>query len=98
MNLRGDILTLVDIRPALRMPLAARAGAGKVIVLAIPDLHAGVVADDVIDVIAIAAGSVAPPPAAVGAPVDEYIRGVARHDGRVISIIDLAAIFARGEL
>jgi purine-binding chemotaxis protein CheW len=98
MNLRGDILTLVDIRPALRMALAQPGPKSKVIVLDIPDLHAGIVADEVIDVIAIAPDSITAVPAAVQAPVDEYLRGVASHDDRVISILDLAAIFERGEL
>lgn len=98
MNLRGDILTLVDIRPALRMPLAELSALSKVIVLDIADLRAGIIADEVIDVIALPPSAVAPLPAAVGSPVDEYITGVAHHGERTIGILDLAAIFARGEL
>jgi purine-binding chemotaxis protein CheW len=50
LNLRGDILTVVDIRQALQMPVVEAAPTAKVMVVPLGDSLVGVLVDQVFDV------------------------------------------------
>lgn len=89
MNLRGEVLTLVDICQALGMPLAADRRQSKVIVAQVDELRVGVVTDEVYDVIYLAPTDLRPLPSAAKGAGEEYLKGAAAFDDKVLSILDL---------
>ncbi|KJH71370.1 chemotaxis protein CheW [Aliterella atlantica] len=89
MNLRGDILTLVDIRSALNMPLAVTKNGTKALVVSMNDLVAGFPVDDVFDVMYIHPSEITNLPIAVPNTNDEYLRGTAPYSEKMLTIIDL---------
>ena len=97
-NLRGEILTLVDIRGALRMPMIHGGDGRRGIVVQIDDLRAGIIADEVLDVADLPPEAIAPPPAALRSMGETYVTGVATLDGRIFSMLDVARIFEGGRL
>jgi purine-binding chemotaxis protein CheW len=97
-NLRGDILTLVDIRGALRMGTARNGGHGRTIVIQIDDIRAGIIADEVIDVTDLLPGEISPPPVALRSGGKTYVTGVATLGGKIFSMLDVAGIFRGGGL
>ncbi|WP_208346064.1 chemotaxis protein CheW, partial [Aetokthonos hydrillicola] len=50
MNLRGEILTLVDIRPLFNLPIINISKSSKAMVVQVEDIVAGIVVEDVCDV------------------------------------------------
>ncbi|MBE9156119.1 chemotaxis protein CheW [Nodosilinea sp. LEGE 06152] len=98
MNLRGEILTLIDVRRFLNLPPAAAAPPHKAVVMRLGSLVAGVVVDDVFDVVYVNALEVAVMPTAVHSNETPYLRGVARYGDTMMSLLDLPTLLTQGEL
>ncbi len=93
-NLRGDILTLVDIRSALGLPAANRAGLTQVMAIETGDLVAGILTGEVFDIFSLPADAVREAPTAGRA----HLQGMAQYGDRPLGIIDLPELLARGGL
>ena len=74
MNLRGDILTVVDIRKALQMPVGETAPTAKVMIVPLADSLVGVLVDQVVDVLEIGSSNLRPLPVALKSPNDTYLK------------------------
>lgn len=97
-NLRGEILTLIDIRGMLNItPKKGEQGA-KAVVANVNDLVAGVAVEDVLDVININPSEIRHVPAAVEAVSHEYIKGEFPYQGRMLSILDMKKILTSKEM
>lgn len=96
MNLRGDILTLVDIRGLLN--IAANGVAAAVMVIESNELHIGVPVEKVLEVIYTHPADIVSLPAAVHEEKSEYCKGAVRHGQSMVSILDIKKILAKGEL
>lgn len=96
MNLRGDILTLVDIRPALGM--ATGGAMNEVVVTRIGALRLGLPATAIVDVVRLAASDITAVAVASDRAGKAYCKGVAAYGGQAVSILDLQKILAAREL
>ena len=97
-NLRGEIVTLVDVRGVLNLPIAAANQASKVMVVRMEDLVAGVTVDEVFDVMYLNPTEMMPVPAAVHSINDEYLRGTAPYREKMMGVLDLPKILTKGGL
>jgi len=95
MNLRGDILTLADIRGLLNIP--AGSAASEVMVIESGELSIGVPVDKVLEVIYLLPADIVSLPAA-HAEKNEYCKGVVRYGASMVSILDMQKILASGKL
>lgn len=98
LNLRGDLLTLIDIRVALNMPLRRATQKGKIIVINNEELQTGVWVDDVYDVIYIHPDDMSRPPAAVKSINNDHLKGMAPYRESMLTVIDLENILTQGDL
>ncbi|MCX7173612.1 MAG: chemotaxis protein CheW [Proteobacteria bacterium] len=96
MNLRGDILTLADIRGLLNIPPGG--SAAEVMVVEAGELSIGVTVDKVLEVIYPRPADIASLPAAAHADMNEYCKGVVRHGESMVGILDMHKILAEGGL
>lgn len=96
MNLRGDVLTLVDIRPLLGIPIEGKAG--EVAVLRSGELSLGVPAAQIVDVIYLAPGDIGALPVGSGGASGNYCMGVAAIGNRTVSLLDVEKLLAAREL
>ena len=96
MNLRGDILTLIDIRPALGM--ATSGAMSEVVVVRAGELRLGLPAAEIVDVVYLAPSEIAAVPVASDRAGKAYCKGVATVGGHAVGILDLEKILAAGEL
>ena len=94
MNLRGEILTLIDIRSALNMPLAKTSNSAKAIVVNIEDLVTGFSVDEVFDVMYLQPSDITALPLAVNSSNENYLRGTVAYSGNMLTIIDLPKLLA----
>ncbi|MEB3827083.1 chemotaxis protein CheW [Phormidium sp. CCY1219] len=98
MNLRGEIITLLDIRAVLNMPMSSISEGSKAMVVHLDDLIAGITIEEVCDVMYLHPSELTPVPAAVHSANDEYLRGTAPYREKMMSLLDLPKILTRGEL
>jgi purine-binding chemotaxis protein CheW len=98
MNLRGDIVTLVDLRPVMKLGATESGPLSGVVLLEWGELRFGVLVDEVLEIVSLAdldTGTEAhPPPDGVG----DYLKHAAPYHGRMVGIIDLQRIVAEGNL
>ena len=95
-NLRGDILTIVDIRPALGIPIQGEMA--EVVVVRVGDLLLGVPAAEIVDVVNLGREDIVPVPVASDGEGKAFSKGVATVGSRTISILDMEKILAGREL
>lgn len=96
LNLRGEIVTLVDLRHLLNLPLTDLGSHLKAMVVHLEDLVVGVAIEQVCDVTYVHSSQVMPVPAAIHSSKDEYLRGTVAYRDRMMSLLDLAKILTDG--
>ncbi|EAZ88534.1 chemotaxis protein CheW [Crocosphaera chwakensis] len=97
-NLRGEIVTLVDLRSCLNLPITSAKNNGKAVVIEVDDLVAGLPVDEVFDVMYLSQKNINPVPIAVESGNHEYLRGTAPYADKLLSILDLSKIINQGNL
>lgn len=98
MNLRGNILTLVDIRNWLDLPGAGLREAGQVMVAALGELSVGIVVDQVFDIIYLKSADLDPVPTAIRKANEPYLKGTAPYGGKVMTVLNLANLLSSESL
>ena len=99
MNLRGEILTLIDIRTVLNMSLNISDAANylsKAIVVEVADLVTGIVVDEILDIIYLNVSEIAAVPAALHSANREYLRGTAIYGEKILAILNLQKLLTKG--
>lgn len=97
-NLRGNIVTLVDIAPVLHLASAPDSTATKVMVVQIDSQRVGVPVDDVADVFSLQRDDIADVPATAKAGGSEFLKGAAAYGGQMLSLLDLRSVLTKGGL
>lgn len=98
MNLRGEIVTLVDIRQALNLSLSIDRKTSKAIVIRVNDTIAGIPVDEVFDVMYLRPSDLTPVPVAVHSANDEYLRGNAPYLEKMLTVLDLPQLLSKNSL
>lgn len=98
MNLRGEILTLVDIRGVLNLPLMERIDSSQAMVVKLEDIVAGITMEEVCDVIFLNPQEITAVPTGINSGQYEYIQGAAPYQEKIMSILNLQQIFLNGGL
>ncbi|NHC33082.1 chemotaxis protein CheW [Scytonema millei] len=98
MNLRGEIVTLVDIRQALNLSLDLDRTTSKAIVIRFNDTIAGIPVDEVFDVMYLRPSDLTPVPVAVHSANDEYLRGNAPYLEKMLTVLDLPQLLSKSSL
>jgi purine-binding chemotaxis protein CheW len=100
-NLRGDLVPIVDLRDKLGLEAAADSDATRVIVVDVGGSLVGMVVDGADHVVRFPTDRIGPPPAIVGDAATEYIEGVGKLDDRLVILVNIDRILSaeeRGEL
>ena len=91
LNLRGEILPVIDLRRRFALPAVQFTALTVIIVLSVRtprgQRECGVVVDDVQDVVDITADSIRPAPAMNGGGAGEFIHGIAALDQRMLVLL-----------
>jgi purine-binding chemotaxis protein CheW len=98
MNLRGEIVTLVDIRPFLKVAPVPVSLGHDLMIIEIDDLIAGIPIDRVIDVIYLPAETLAKSAANNTLTQWEYLQGTLPYQEKLLSLIDLPLLINQDSL
>ena len=99
-NLRGDIISVVDLRAFLGLPPAASQRGARMMVVHTRDdeMNAGLVVDAVQHIRTIVGERFEAPSAPMEGDVARYLRGVCEHDGRLLVALDLERMLTSPEM
>ncbi len=97
-NLRGEIVTLIDIRRALHMQVDSQTKTSKAIVVHIDDLVMGIPVERVFDVLYLQKSDIKPNPTATSEGDRDYLQGTVLYHDKMMGILNLHKIFAEGNL
>jgi purine-binding chemotaxis protein CheW len=97
MSLRGNLLTLLDLRTALNLPQASPEGNTKAVIARFGEQMVGVTVDDVHDVIYLRKKDLQAPPPALREQHGTEIKGTAPYADKMMAVLDLTALLARPE-
>lgn len=98
MNLRGEIVTLVDLRGLVNLPLEYSTPLSKAMIVQVNDVVIGIVVEGIFDVIYLKESEVKKIPTAVHLKQDEYLQGTAFYQDKMMSILNVTKIITQGEL
>jgi purine-binding chemotaxis protein CheW len=98
LNLRGDLLTVVDIRSALHMASTGTSATSKIMVVEVADLVAGVMVNEVWDVVYLQPDRITTGPLGTRSVNAEHLKGMAAYQEKMVSILDLGKILTGGDL
>lgn len=90
-NLRGRVMPLWDLKHRLGQSASQLAEASVIMVLQYGDGPFAVLVDEVLDVVDMKSDQIEPAPTTEGGgEANRFLRGVGRHDARLIFLLDLS--------
>jgi chemotaxis signal transduction protein len=95
-NWRGRVLPVLDLRPLLGAETVPLATSARLVILALDDVEAGLLADQVPGPLPQGEWVVAPPPPTAAAAAADLLAGVLDDGGGPLSLLDAAAVLALG--
>jgi|ERR1035438_1186415 purine-binding chemotaxis protein CheW len=91
-NLRGKIVTIVDLGLRLGFPKAVPGSDSRIFIVEDSNEFIGLLVDRVDEVVELEQGNWQPPPANVNWGQARFFQGVCRNRGRVITLLDASQI------
>ncbi len=98
LNLRGRIVTAIDVRVRLGLDGRGAAGSSMSIVIEHKGELYSLVVDEVGEVLTVPEESLQPNPATLDPLWREISRGIIRLEGRLLVVMDIARLFASSEV
>lgn len=97
-NLRGRILPVIDLRRRFGETRIENTNKNRILVVDSDGRLVGLLVDAASEVLKLASAHIEAPPEVFGDGESNYVTGVAKHQGRLIMLVDLKKILQRGEL
>ena len=91
-NLRGNVIPVIDSRKRFGLPEAERTEASRIIVVESDGKIVGLIVDSVTEVLQLSRSTVVPPPDIVGGVDSDYVEGVGKYDDRLVILLNLAKL------
>jgi purine-binding chemotaxis protein CheW len=96
-NLRGRVIPVVDLRRRLGLPVTPHTKSTRIAVAELDGGQVGMIVDAVQEVLRVPSSCIEPPTQLLAKVESEYVLGVAKVDGRLIILLDLARVLQREE-
>jgi purine-binding chemotaxis protein CheW len=96
-NLRGDVIPIIDLRNKFGLEHQQFSAMTRVIVVDVDGRLVGMVVDAASQVVRIPADQIEPPPPIVGGLSAEYIKGVGKLEDRLVILLNIDRILSSEE-
>jgi purine-binding chemotaxis protein CheW len=96
MNLRGEIITLVDIRKALNIPTSTIKIGSKAVLVQVEDIVAALPVEKVLDMVELNYIDLSPLPTNSTNVTQQYLQSTTFFQGNTLNILDLPKLFKQG--
>ena len=94
MNLRGRIVTVIDLSKKLGLSFTAPGRQNRTIIVHSQEEYIGLRVDRIGDVVPARTDKVEPPPVNIDGVLGKFTEGVLKSDGNLIAILDVEAVLA----
>ncbi|KUG05101.1 positive regulator of chea protein activity (chew) [hydrocarbon metagenome] len=91
-NLRGQIIPIIDLKKKFNMGSADTNSDARSVVVEVEGQTVGIIVDEVSEVLRLPVDGIEPPPGLIGSISEEFITGVGKHDGRLLILLDMNKI------
>ena len=92
MNLRGNVLPVVDLKKRLDLNQSDYTDDTRIIIVKVDEIIFGIIVDSVSEVLSLNEENIEPPNTVVGGVTVNYLSGVGKLDERLLILLNLAAI------
>lgn len=90
-NLRGEVITVVDLRKRLGLPPLEAAEQARLLILSLPGQRVGLIVDEVREMITVAVRDLKPPPAGRGV-ASEHLLGLCLVGETPVLLLDIDSL------
>lgn len=97
-NLRGKIVSVVDLRKKFKLNGSDRNKKNRILVTEMDGKVAGLIVDEVSEVLKLNPDNIEPPPEMVNSVGVEYITGIGKLEDKIILLLDLGRVLSAGEI
>jgi purine-binding chemotaxis protein CheW len=97
-QLRGQVLPVVDVRARFGLPRNERSADARIIVVERKERRVALLVDRAREVIDLGADEFRPPPDLVTAQAAGFVRSIAQRDHRVLMLVDLEKVIGKDPL
>lgn len=97
-NVRGEIVTTIDMKSLFALPEDHLSDPKHIIVTKQEDSLFGLIVDEVVEVLRVQEKEINPTPDVISKIHQTYISGVVTHDDRLIIVLNLGRVLAQKEL
>jgi len=96
-NLRGTVVPVIDLRKRFSLPSLEHTKDTRIVVVYMEKTKIGMIVDGVSEVLRIPEESIEPTPPMVSNVNTAFIRGIAKLDGRLVTLLDLSKVLSLEE-
>ncbi len=96
-NLRGDVVTVIDARRRMSLPQREPDDASRIVIIDVDNQNIGILVDSVAEVVQISPDAVEPAPAVGSDQTSRFILGVTSSDEGLTILIDLNKLLSDEE-
>ncbi len=96
-NLRGTVVPVIDLRKRFNLPVLEHTKDTRIVVVYMEKTKIGMIVDGVSEVLRIPEESIEPTPPMVSNVNTAFIRGIAKLDGRLVTLLDLTKVLSLEE-
>jgi purine-binding chemotaxis protein CheW len=97
-NLRGQIVPILDLRKRFSLPKVAVNENWRILILKAEGIHFGVMVDQISQVEKVPASLIEVPPKVVSGVKGDFIRGIAKMKDRLLILLDIEKILSHREI
>ena len=96
-NLRGNVVTVVDTRTRFGLPTTERDDASRIVIIESEQQVVGILVDSVAEVVELRQSSIDVAPSIGNEETSRYIQGVASRDDDLLIVVDLNKLLSEEE-
>lgn len=98
-NLRGQIITVIDLAKRLDLPSTGKTEETRIMVVEVGENTVGMIVDSVSEVLRLSIDDIEDTPSLIDTEVHEkYLRGVGKSEDRLLILLDLNEVFSHEEI
>ncbi|ACL76372.1 chemotaxis protein CheW [Ruminiclostridium cellulolyticum] len=87
-NLRGDIIPVMDLRLKFNLPVAEETDETRIIILKLEEVSIGVIVDQVLQTIQLGGEAIESAASLMNSTIADYILGIGKVDGEIVTLLN----------